>query len=75
MLLTYTRGHPLKLFYSDPRVNARAHCFPIGVISLWNRLPASLMSAENIHVFKKLLRHVGTFLTRCLEMPDIDINA
>ena len=53
-----TRGHPLILFYSDPRVNVRAHCFPIRVISLWNRLPASVASAENIHIFKKLLNHV-----------------
>ena len=27
-----TRGHPLKLFYPDPRVSVRAHCFPIRVI-------------------------------------------
>jgi len=40
-----TRGHPLKLFYPDPRVSVRAHCLPIRVISLWNRLPASIVSA------------------------------
>ena len=51
-----TRGHPLKLFYPDPRVSVRAHCFPIRVIMLWNRLPASVVLAENIHLFKKLLR-------------------
>jgi len=39
-------------------VNIRAHYFPIRVISLWNRLPASVVSAENIHIFKKLLNHV-----------------
>jgi len=32
-----TRGYPLKLFYSVPRVNVRVHCFPIRVISLLNR--------------------------------------
>ena len=53
-----TRGHPLKLFYSDHCVNVRAHSFPIRVISLWNRLPASVVLAENIHVFKKLLKQV-----------------
>jgi len=52
-----TRARPIKLFYFDPRVNVGAHCFPIRVISLWNRLPASVVSAENIHIFKKLLKH------------------
>ena len=55
-----TRGHPLKLFYSDPSVNVRAHSFPIRVISLWNRLPVSVVLAENIHMFKKSLKH-GNF--------------
>lgn len=53
-----TRGHPFKLFYPDPRVNVRAHCFPIRVISLWNRLPTSIVLAENTQIFKKLLKHV-----------------
>jgi len=53
-----THGHPLKLFYPDPRVSVRAHCFPIRVISLWNRLPAYVVTAENIHVFKRLLKAV-----------------
>jgi len=51
-----TRGHPLKLFYPDPRVSVRAHCFPVRVIMLWNRLPVSVVLAENILLFKKLLR-------------------
>ena len=53
-----THGHPHKLLFPDPRVNVRAHCFPSRVISLWNRLPASVVSAENVHVLKKLLTHV-----------------
>ena len=28
------------------------------VISLWNRLPTSVVSAENIHIFKRSLNHV-----------------
>jgi len=53
-----TRGHSLKLFYPDPRVSVRAHWFPIRVISLWNRLRVSIVSAENIQMFKKLLKQV-----------------
>jgi len=29
-----TRGHPLKLFLSDSRINARAYSFPVRVIAL-----------------------------------------
>ena len=53
-----TRGHPLNLFYPDPRVSVRVHCFPIRVIMLRNRLPASIVLAENIQLFKKLLKQV-----------------
>jgi len=53
-----TRGHPLKLFYPDPRVCVRADCLPVRVISLWNRLRTSIVSAENIQMFKKLLQRV-----------------
>ena len=35
------RGHPLKLLYPDARISARAHSFPVRVVSLWNRLPAA----------------------------------
>jgi len=35
-----------------------AHCFPVRVILLWDRLPASIVLAGNIQLFKKLLRQV-----------------
>ena len=53
-----TRGHPLKLSDPDPCVSVRARCFSIRVIVLWNRLPASAVLAENIQMFKKLLKRV-----------------
>jgi len=53
-----TRGHPLKLFYHDPRVSVRAHCFSIRVIMLWNRLPGSIVLMQNIYMFKTLFRQV-----------------
>ena len=54
-----THDHPIKLFYPDPRVSVRAHCFPIRVIVLRNRLPASVVLAENIQMSRKLLKHVN----------------
>ena len=47
-----------QVYWGLPRVSVRAHCFPIQVILLWNRLPASIVLAGNIQLFKKLLRQV-----------------
>jgi len=41
------RRHPLKLLYPDAIINARAHSFPVRVVSLWNRLPAATVLATN----------------------------
>ena len=51
-----TRGHSLKLFLPDSRINARAHSFPVRVVILWNRLPAATVLAQNLKQFKKALR-------------------
>ena len=43
-----TRGHSLKVFYPDSRINARAHFFSVRVILLWNRQPAALAGSRTI---------------------------
>jgi len=53
-----TRGHSLKLFCPDSRVNARASFFSVRIISLWNRLPASLVQVHNLIKFKSMLRTI-----------------
>jgi hypothetical protein len=53
-----TRGHPLKLFYPDSRVGVRAHSFTVRVITIWNRLPAATVQAENIKTFKCSLKAI-----------------
>ena len=53
-----TRGHPLKLLYPDARINARAHSFPVRVVSLWNRLPAATVSATISQTFKTSIRNI-----------------
>jgi len=47
-----TRGHPLKQFLPDSRINARAYSFPVRVVTLWNRLPATTVLAQNLIHFK-----------------------
>jgi len=50
-------GYPLKLFLPDSRINARAYSFPVRVIALWNRLPATTVLAQNlIHFLKALMK-------------------
>jgi len=34
-----TRRHPIKWSCPGARINARAHTFPVRVMSLWSRLP------------------------------------
>jgi len=52
------RGHPLKLLYTDARINAHAHSFPVRVVSLWNRLPAATVLATNLQTFKTSIRNI-----------------
>ena len=51
-----TRGHSLKLFLPDSRINARAYSF-VRVVTLWNRLPAATVLAQNLKQFKIALRN------------------
>ena len=51
----------LKLFLPDSRINARAYSFPVLVVTLWNRLPAATVVAQNLKQFKKAL--MNTYLS------------
>jgi len=53
-----TRGHSLKLFYPDSRINVRANFFSVRVISLWNQLPADLVQVNSLTKFKSMLHTV-----------------
>ena len=37
----------------DSRVNARAHAFPVRVVTVWNRLPADVVRSSSLLAFKK----------------------
>ena len=53
-----TRGHPLKLSYPDSRINARAHTFPVRIVSLWNRLPSATVLACSLQQFKMSIKNI-----------------
>ena len=53
-----TRGHQLKLFVPDSRVNARANFFCVRVISTWNSLPENVVCASSLNLFCNLLNNM-----------------
>jgi len=47
------------VFLPDSRINARAYYFPVCVVTLWNRLPAATVLAQNLKQFKKALMNIA----------------
>ena len=49
-----TRGHSKKLQNKEGQKDVKKFSFPNRYISAWNDLPEHIVSAKNIHQFKKL---------------------
>jgi hypothetical protein len=59
------RGHSMKLFKQQCRLEVRKNFFSQRVVNLWNALPSSIVSAESVNSFKSLLdRHWTDMGTR-----------
>ena len=54
-----TRGHPLKLFKTRGRIDARKFSFALRVITPWNNLPSSVVMAPSVQSFKRQLHVSG----------------
>jgi len=54
-----TRGHSLKLFLPDSRVNCRQHFFAVHVLRIWNSLPEDVVSATQLSLFISRLVRVN----------------
>jgi len=37
---------------------ARAHAFPVRIVSLWNRLPANIVLPDNLKQFKMTIKNI-----------------
>jgi len=51
-----TRGHNLKLVNSRCHYDLRKYSFAVRVVNIWNSLPDSVISANNVNTFKKQIR-------------------
>ena len=47
-----TRGHSKKLMVQNANTNPRKHSFAMRNITAWNNLPANIVDAENLDIFK-----------------------
>jgi len=47
-----TRGDSLKLVNSSCHYDQRKCSFAVRVVNVWNSLPASMISANNVYTFK-----------------------
>ena len=52
------RGNKKKLFTQRPRLDLRKNSFTVRATSIWNSLPDSVASANNINTFKKQARQI-----------------
>ena len=50
-----TRGHNLKLVNSRCHYDLRKYSFAVRVVNIWNSLPVSVISANNVNTFKNRL--------------------
>jgi len=52
----FTRGHNLKLVNSRCHYDLRKYSFAVRVVNIWNSLPDSVISSNNVNTFKKHIR-------------------
>ncbi len=54
------RGHPFKVLQGASHRRRRGSAFSVRVVKYWNKLPASVVTAPSVNVFKKRLEEVWT---------------
>ncbi len=64
------RGHPLKLRKDRSRLDLRKFTFSQRVVNMWNDLPAEVVTASSVKMFKnKLEAHLKNLPRRSPEQP------
>ncbi len=54
------RGHSFKVLQGASRRRRRGSAFSVRVVKYWNKLPASVVTAPSVNVFKERLEEVWT---------------
>ncbi len=54
------RGHSEEVFQDTSHHRRRGSAFSVRVVKYWNKLPASVVTAPSVNVFKKRLEEVWT---------------
>ncbi len=54
------RGHPFNVLQGASHRRRRGSAFSVRVVKYWNKLPASVVAAPSVNVFKKRLEEVWT---------------
>ncbi len=54
------RRHPFKVLQGASRLRRRGSAFSVRVVKYWNKLPASVVTAPSVNVFRKRLEEVWT---------------
>ncbi len=54
------RGHPFKVLQGASHRRRRGSAFSVRVVKYWNKLPASVVAASTVNVFKKRFEEVWT---------------
>ncbi len=52
------RGHPFKALQGVSHRRRRGSAFSMRVVKYWNKLPASVVTAPSVNVFKKRLEEI-----------------
>ena len=55
-----TRGHHMKLYKQTSKIQLRSNFFTQRIINMWNSLPATVVSAPTVSLFKQKLEKYWT---------------
>ncbi len=64
------RGHPFKVLQDASHRQRRASASSVRVVKCWNKLPASVVTAPSVNVFKRRLKEVWTEVFPIVELGD-----
>ena len=56
--VSFTRGHPYKLYGNHCRTNVRRHFFACRIVKVWNSLPTDRVDFDSLGRFRRSLHNI-----------------